>query len=75
MEGVSSSPAPPSATLADRVRALLDLRRPETALAELLRGLGENPNDPELLELDGLCRLRLGALPEARRAAPKTLRA
>jgi Flp pilus assembly protein TadD len=48
-----------------RVRLLLDLGRPADALVETRRLLAENPNDPEALELEGLCHLRLGARPEA----------
>jgi tetratricopeptide (TPR) repeat protein len=48
-----------------RVRLLLDLGRPADALAESHRLLAENPNDPEGLELEGLCRLRLGEREEA----------
>jgi tetratricopeptide (TPR) repeat protein len=52
-----------------RVRLLLDLGRPADALDATRRLLAENPNDPEGLELEGLCHLRLGD----REAALKSL--
>ena len=49
-----------SGALKQRARALLELGRAEDALLEVHRALGMNPNDPECLEIEGLCRLRLG---------------
>ena len=61
-----------------RIRALLDLGRTRAALAEVTRCLARDPGDPGLLELLGLCRIRLGepreaqgALREAIAAAPE----
>ncbi|MSP58823.1 MAG: tetratricopeptide repeat protein [Myxococcales bacterium] len=43
-----------------RISALIDLGRIRAARAEVVRCLGEDPNDPGLLELLGLCLIRLG---------------
>jgi tetratricopeptide (TPR) repeat protein len=48
-----------------RARLLLELGRPADALAEVRRALAMNPNDPDALEIEGLCRLRLGEPLEA----------
>jgi Flp pilus assembly protein TadD len=41
-----------------RARLYLELRRPDDALAEIRRALLSNPNDPECLEIEGLCHLQ-----------------
>jgi Flp pilus assembly protein TadD len=51
-----------------RARVLLDLGRPAEALQEIRRALASNPNDPDSLEIEGLCHLRTGAHAEALRA-------
>jgi tetratricopeptide (TPR) repeat protein len=48
-----------------RARLLLELGRPDEALAEIRRVLAINPNDPESLEIEGLCHLRRRDLPQA----------
>src|SRR5579871_6500731 len=48
-----------------RVRALLDLGRARAAHDEAVRQLAQDPNDPELLELVGLCQIKLGEAREA----------
>jgi Flp pilus assembly protein TadD len=48
-----------------RIRALLDLGRPAAAVTEALGALAQDPNDPEVLELLGGCRIRLGEGAEA----------
>src|SRR5207247_142720 len=62
-----------------RIRILLELGRPDEALCEAGRQLSANPNDPETLELIGLCCLRrrdftaaLDALGRAIAAAPES---
>jgi Flp pilus assembly protein TadD len=41
-----------------RARLYLELRRPDDALVEIRRALLSNPNDPECLEIEGLCHLQ-----------------
>jgi tetratricopeptide (TPR) repeat protein len=41
-----------------RARLLLELGRADEALSEIRRVLASNPNDPESLEIEGLCHLR-----------------
>ena len=41
-----------------RARMLLELGRADEALAEVRRILATAPNDPESLEIEGLCHLR-----------------
>jgi Flp pilus assembly protein TadD len=48
-----------------RARLLLELGRPDEALAEIRRVLATNPNDPEGLEVEGLCHLRRRDLRQA----------
>jgi tetratricopeptide (TPR) repeat protein len=48
-----------------RARLLLELGRADEALAEIRRVLARNPNDPESLEIEGLCWLRRRELPRA----------
>lgn len=57
-----------------RARVLLELGRPAEALAEAHRALAIYPNDPEALELAGLCRLRLGQKAEAAEVLAQALR-
>jgi tetratricopeptide (TPR) repeat protein len=56
-----------------RARVLLDLGRPADALAEVRRALAISPLDPESLELEGLCHLRLSDHPEALRALGRAI--
>ncbi|HZS37820.1 MAG TPA: tetratricopeptide repeat protein [Polyangia bacterium] len=48
-----------------RARVLLDLGRPADALVEVRRALAISPLDPEALEIEGLCHLRLSDYPAA----------
>jgi Flp pilus assembly protein TadD len=48
-----------------RARLYLDLKRADDALAEIRRALASNPNDPECLEIEGLCHLQRRDLPLA----------
>jgi tetratricopeptide (TPR) repeat protein len=48
-----------------RARVLLDLGRPAEALDEVRRALAANPRDPEALEIEGLCLVRLKHFDEA----------
>ncbi|HXU74420.1 MAG TPA: tetratricopeptide repeat protein [Polyangia bacterium] len=48
-----------------RARMLLELGRADEALAEVRRILATHPNDPESLEIAGLCHLRRRDLPAA----------
>ena len=48
-----------------RARMLLELGRADEALAEVRRILASAPNDPESLEIEGLCQLRRRDLPAA----------
>jgi tetratricopeptide (TPR) repeat protein len=48
-----------------RARLLLELGRADEALAEVRRVLATSPNDPEGLEIEGLCHLRRRDLPRA----------
>jgi Flp pilus assembly protein TadD len=48
-----------------RARMLLELGRADEALAEVRRVLATNPNDPESLEIEGLCHLRRRDLGQA----------
>ncbi|MDB4964503.1 MAG: TonB-dependent receptor [Myxococcales bacterium] len=48
-----------------RARLLLELGRADEALSEVRRVLASNPNDPEGLEIEGLCHLRRRDLPRA----------
>src|SRR5262245_56003763 len=54
-----------------RIRALLELGRVDAACADALRWLAEDPKDPTMLELLGLCQIRL----KQRLDAVATLRA
>jgi Flp pilus assembly protein TadD len=54
---------------------LLELARPADALREVSRGLTQTPNDPELLELLGLCHLRLHDLAAALLALRRAIQA
>jgi Flp pilus assembly protein TadD len=51
-----------------RVRALVDLGREAAARDETLKALAGDPRDPVLLELLGLCLVRLGAARDAEAA-------
>jgi Flp pilus assembly protein TadD len=53
-------PAPSRDASERRIRALIDLGRVRAAHQEVLRLLAEDPNDPAMLELLGLCQIRLG---------------
>lgn len=48
-----------------RARLLLELGRADEALSEIRRVLAANPNDPDALEIEGLCHLRRRDLPQA----------
>jgi Flp pilus assembly protein TadD len=48
-----------------RARMLLELGRADEALSEIRRVLASAPNDPESLEIEGLCQLRRRDLPAA----------
>ncbi|MCS6914720.1 MAG: tetratricopeptide repeat protein [Myxococcales bacterium] len=50
--------ADPAAWALARARALLDLGRPEAAAVEARRAVAQRPQDPEALQLYGLCLLR-----------------
>jgi Flp pilus assembly protein TadD len=56
-----------------RARVLLDLSRPSEALAVVRRALADNPNDPELLEIEGLCWLRMLDHAQALRALTRSI--
>ncbi len=58
-----------------RARLLLELGRADEALAEIRRTLASNPNDPEGLEIEGLCHLRRRDLPKALEALGRALAA
>ena len=65
--GARLRPVDPEVVAARRHRArlLLELGRADEALAEIRRVLATNPNDPESLEVEGLCHLRRRDLPRA----------
>ena len=56
---------PESEAIRRRARVLLDLGRPAEALVEARRALALSPLDPDALEIEGLCHLRLSDLPAA----------
>jgi Flp pilus assembly protein TadD len=58
-----------------RARLLLELGRADEALKEIHRTLASNPNDPECLEIEGLCHLRRRDLPKALECLQRALAA
>jgi tetratricopeptide (TPR) repeat protein len=58
-----------------RARMLLELGRADEALAEVRRVLATHPNDPESLEIAGLCHLRRRDLPAALETLGKAIAA
>jgi Flp pilus assembly protein TadD len=56
-----------------RARVLLDLGRVPEALSVVRRSLASNPNDPEGLEIEGLCLLRSRDYPEAMRVLARSI--